>query len=153
MSTLNGHTPKPLLTREDVSRWSEEKAQAEQRIAADQALVAMLARKLEAAAVFMDVDVSAFDLLTPVETPVHAQRATTLELLTPASTSLPEAIRRAVSQSKRPITPKAIRRSIASGPDAALMKSANYLYTAIARAVAKGEIIKKGDGYAPAPVS
>jgi hypothetical protein len=134
--SLNGSAPrKPLLTEEDVARWREERDLLREEIAAAQAKMAELTRKLEAAAVFMDIDVSAFEPL--------AQKAPEPV----PSSSLYAAIARVIEASSAPMTPKMIREAILAGPDAGLIRSENYLYTAIKRLADKASITKQGDGY------
>jgi hypothetical protein len=152
MSTLNGQSlPESLLTRSEVDEWRAELAEIEKIVAAKQARAAELGQLLNAAGVIerlrhggtLSVSLQAAAQLTANVTQVAA----------PLSASLSAAIQRVVSQAAGPLTPKAIRNAIVHSPDAALIGSENYIYTAIARAAAKGEIIKTGDGYAPVPPS
>lgn len=71
---------------------------------------------------------------------------------TGGSVSLIEAVAKAVRESPRPLTPAHIRRQIERQGDGRLLTSQNYLYTAIKRVVARGDIVRMRDGtYRPAP--
>lgn len=70
------------------------------------------------------------------------------------SSSLVEAVLRAVRGSNRPIVPSQIRQQIERQGDGHLLSSQNYLYTAIKRVAERGDIIRANDGtYRLAPTS
>jgi hypothetical protein len=62
------------------------------------------------------------------------------------SSSLIEAVSKAVRESERPLAPAQIRKQIQRQGDGHLLSSQNYLYTAIKRVAEKGEIVRSRDG-------
>jgi hypothetical protein len=110
-------SPQVLLTAADVEQWKVELAQAEK-------VVADLKRKLEAAAVFF---------------PADAAR------MPPQELSVNDWIVKVLADAQKKLTPREIRAAILreGGP----VGSENYLYTAIQRALRRGVIIKRDDGY------
>lgn len=138
--TINAKSSIPLLTVEQVTAWEKEREAVRKAIADARAKEVELTRKLEAAAVFMDV---ASVLADESKAPDLAGESRTLV----------DAIVRVVLASSEPMSPKMIRNAIAHSADAALMSSENYLYTAIKRAADK-ELIYKGErGYEPGLLS
>jgi hypothetical protein len=137
---VNGDSPTPLLTAEDVFQWRKELGETNDVIAAAQAKAARLAHLLEHAAVFMPADQAQTVQVTAM--PGVGKSAT-----------LYQAITRAVGAGGRAMSPKMIREAIENSDDAHLLGSENYLYTAIKRVADKTEIIKQGDGYVLGPAS
>jgi hypothetical protein len=65
------------------------------------------------------------------------------------STTLIDAVVKAVTESERPLGPKGIRSAVIAQGDAHLITNENYIYTAIKRATDNGRIRKEGGFYGP----
>ena len=116
-----GPSPQVLLTAADVQQWKAELAAAE-------AMVASLKRKLDAAAVFFP--------------PQAAAPATN----TSEDATVGDWVVKVLYETAKTMEPREIRTAIdmLGGP----LGSENYLYTAIKRLAARGLIEKRGLGYA-----
>lgn len=71
----------------------------------------------------------------------------------PQSRSLYDAIVKVVTTAQLPLAPRDIRQALLAGPDASLVTSENYLYTAIKRVADKGLIVRGVRGYEPGLLS
>jgi hypothetical protein len=137
MSFTNGDDT--LLTAADVMRWREELSEAQHIIVDQQERAAKLLRKLEAAAVFM-----------PAEEMPPGVRPGSGATVDKSATLYDAIVKVVLAAHNTPMSPKMIRNAIAHSPDADLLSSENYLYTAIKRAVDKDLLAREGKGYVPA---